>query len=351
VAALPESRWGKKVLRYAAIARNFSPDVARWKHRVDMRPVPRPYASRLGASRVARLDRKPDALLQIGAWYDVGGARGIRPSLRCSYHDANLAALINHHEVVFDSNARYVRRELKLERRVYDRMDLLMPMSEWLRRSFIEDFDQPESKVVAVGAGPNLSSLPDPVRRDFSSPRFLFVGREFERKGGRELLQAFERVRAERPDAELWLVGPSRLDLNQEGVRFMGRILRNTPEGDREMDRLYRAATAFVMPSRFEPFGIVFLEAMAYGLPCVGGDACAMPEIIADGVSGYVTPPANVDLISARLLALAGNPERSHQMGEAGRKNVLDSYNWDAVADRMVSEMSARLSHAVPAPR
>jgi starch synthase len=297
----------------------------------------------LGASRVKRLDRKPDALLQIGAWYDVSAVRGVRPSIRCSYHDANLAAVVHHHQIRFDPRGRFARKIMDLERRVYDRMDLIMPMSEWLRRSFVEDFDQPESKVVAVGAGPNLSPLPDSPRRDFGTPRFLFVGREFERKGGPELLQAFGRVHARRPDAELWVVGPSTLDVDQPGVHYLGRILRNTPEGDKALDRLYRDATAFVMPSRFEPFGIVFLEAMAYALPCVGGNVCAMPEIIADGVSGYVTPPADVDSLTERLLALADNPEQARVMGEAGRRRVLEHYNWDAVAERMVSEISERL--------
>ena len=64
------------------------------------------------------------------------------------------------------------------------------------------------------------------------------------------------------------------------------------------MQDAYRRATAFVMPSRYEPFGIVFLEAMAYWLPCVGSRTCAMPEIIDEGVTGLLAEPDDVDSLA-----------------------------------------------------
>ena len=77
------------------------------------------------------------------------------------------------------------------------------------RRSFVEDFGVAPGKVVAVGAGANLDALPEPpFERAPSPPRVLFVGLKFDRKGGPDLLSAFARLRADHPDAELWLVGP-----------------------------------------------------------------------------------------------------------------------------------------------
>ena len=192
-----------------------------------------------------------------------------------------------------------------------------------------------------MGSGANMDRVPDPPERDFGLPRLLFVGKQFARKGGENLLKAFRLVHAQRPDAELWLVGPRRLEEEHAGVRWFGRIDRSTPEGDAEMHRLYREATAFVMPSLYEPFGIVFLEAMAYRLPCIGGACCAMPEIIEDGVTGYVAP-YDVEQLAERLLAVINDPEQARAMGEAGYRRFRERYGWDNVAARTVSAVAGR---------
>ena len=219
--------------------------------------------------------------------------------MRGSYHDGNLALSLAREEPLLDPRSRSVRRALEADRRFYDRMDVLLPMSEWLRRSFVADFGQSPEKVVTVGAGANLHEVPELPERDYESPRILFVGKQWERKGGPQLLEAFRLVRAERPDAELWVVGPEQAPAAEAGVRFLGRISRATPDGERRLGEVYAGATMFAMPSLYEPFGIVFLEAMAYGLACVASDRCAMPEIVDDGATGYVVPARDVGAAGA----------------------------------------------------
>ena len=145
-------------------------------------------------------------------------------------------------------------------------MDVLLPMSEWLRRSFIADFGQDPEKVVTVGAGANLHELPEVPERDYESPRILFVGKQWERKGGPQLLEAFRLVRAERPDAELWVVGPEQAPAAEPGCGSSAASHARLRDGERRLGEVYAGATVFAMPSLYEPFGIVFLEAMAYGL-------------------------------------------------------------------------------------
>ena len=197
---------------------------------------------------------------------------------------------------------------------------------------FVADFGQSPDKVVTVGAGANLTTVPeprarlrvaaDPVRRQ-----------AWERKGGPQLLEAFRRVRAERPDAELWIVGPEEAPATEAGVRFSAGSHARA-EGERRLGCGLRGRDMFAMPSLYEPFGVVFLEAMAYGLPVRGSDRCAMPEIIEDGVTGHVVDAVDIGTLAQRLL----EPRRAgaaRAFGEAGHRRFLERYTWDAVAARM----------------
>jgi len=177
--------------------------------------------------------------------------------------------------------------------------------------------------------------------RTYEQPRFLFVGMQWERKGGPQLLEAFRLVHAERPGAELWIVGPERAPATAPGVRFFGRISRASPNGERRLGELYAGATAFAMPSVYEPFGVVFLEAMAYGLACVSSDRCAMPEIVADGVSGFTVDAHDVDALGQRLLELT-DPERAGAFGQEGRRRLVERFTWDGVAQRIVDAIASR---------
>lgn len=324
-------------------AASFSPERLRWHQRTRLNPVRRALMSAAGTARARRVAERPDAVLQIGAFYDLYRLPGLRPRVRCSFHDGNQAVSLRREIGRLDRGSRFVRRSLRFERRVYDGLDLIMPISEWLRESFIEDFGQSPDKVVAVGAGANLDTIPDPVVRGDGPARFLFVGKDFPRKGGETLLRAFAGVHADHPDAELWIVGPPSDPGPQPGVVFHGQIDRRDPEGDARLLGLYRDATAFAMPSIYEPFGFVFLEAMAWSLPCLGTTACAMPEIIDDGRTGYVVTPSDADALGDRMSRLAADPAAAARMGQAGRERFLERYTWDVVAGRIISEIEARL--------
>lgn len=339
-----------RVLDRAAQAASVAPGRRRWWQRYTGGVYPaaglvRRARTALATRRAGDLPERADAVLQVGAWYDLSGLRG--PRLRASYHDGNLATFLRRPDVEVDPRSRAVRTALERERRLYDRMDLILAMSAWLARAFVEDFGQDPAKVVAVGAGANLDDLPPDPHRDaesFASPRVLFVGKgDFARKGGPQLRDAFAELRGARPEAELWLVGPPPAADPRPGERWLGRIDRRTPAGEAELRGLYSRATVFALPSLYEPFGIALLEAMAYALPCLAADGCAMPEIVADGDTGLLAVPGDAGSLAANLRALTHDPERSRSMGAAGRRRLVERYTWDAVGGRIVAEIARRL--------
>jgi glycosyltransferase involved in cell wall biosynthesis len=103
-------------------------------------------------------------------------------------------------------------------------------------------------------------------------------------------------------------------------------------------DRLaaeYRRADVFCLPSRQEGFGIVFLEAMAAGLPIVAARAAAVPEVVLDGVCGILVPPGNPEALAGALNRLLSSAVERHRMGEAGHRRV-SIYDAPLVAARFL---------------
>lgn len=325
-------------------AASFSPDLERWKQRYNagaspLSPLVRKAMSAISSRRAARLAPDAGVLLQMTGYFDP---ERWRPGLlRCSYHDGNLAGYLRRTDLELAPDSPGVRRALAYERSLYDAVDLIFCMSEGLRQSFIDDFEQAADKVVTVGAGANVHAPAQMPARDPSPPRLLFVGKQFQRKGGPTVVAAFERLRADYPDAELWIVGPTDLAIDTPGVTVHGRISRDEPDGERQLADLYARATAFVMPSIYEPLGIAVIEAMASRLPCLVSTGGALPELVEHGVNGLLIDPGDEQALYAHMRTLAGDPELARRMGEAGYARYEGRFTWDAVADRMLAAISS----------
>lgn len=321
-------------------ALSFQADMAKWKFRYHLHPGLSRQMTRAARRELDRLDpAEYGAILQVGAWYDLSGYRD-KPAV--SYHDGNLAARLNSPYGYPPVDRRHLRSALDLERDIYQRMELIFPMSEWLAGSFRRDFGVPAAKLFPVGAGINLPRIREVEGKTYEAPRILFVGKDFRRKGGEDLLAAFRLVRQEIADAELTIIGPV-LETIPEGVRCLGFVSKQTEQGVERLLDEYQRATIFVMPSLYEPFGIVFAEAMAHRLPCIGSNICAMPEIIQQGRTGFLCPVRSPETLAAQMIALLKDPARCREFGNAGYERYRRNFTWQAVVQRMCDVMETRI--------
>lgn len=319
---------------------NFHPDIEKWKFKFHLDTKLYAAMTRAARSQLSEADLNAiDATFQVGAWYDM---TCIRDRLHVSYHDGNLAALLKSPFGHPDIARSHIQRTLDYERSLYARLDVIFPMSQWLADSFHRDFGVPYEKLVPVGAGINLPHVRSTGERDYSNKRFLMVGRDFERKGGRVLLKAFERLLKSHPDARLTVIGPDDIG-RHPNVDNLGFLDKRSPQGLEKLLNAYESSTAFVMPSLYEPFGIVFAEAMAHRLPCIGTSVCAMPEIINEGATGFVVPPYDDVALADRMLRLAEDPRLCKTMGDAGYAKYLSEFTWDRVTEKIVTEIGRRL--------
>src|SRR6266576_2352539 len=229
-------------------------------------------------------------------------------------------------------------------------------MSDYLRRSMVTDFGLAEDRVETVLAGANLDlgAIPPLPTTPPGPPTILFVGKQWERKGGPLLLEAFRGVRRAVSDARLLIVGctPPIAGAHELGVEIVGPVAKHAPNGQARLSALYQSADVFCMPSQFEPFGVVFVEAMLHGLPCVGSNRCAIPEIIAHGETGWVVPGDDAASLRDTLVAaLASRGEDSrHGMRRACRERALRLFTWERVAERMARVMSRHIAPLAVAP-
>jgi alpha-maltose-1-phosphate synthase len=312
---------------YLALARAVRPSRARWL-----------ASAGFSASRRRELDATLERELRMRAGsYDLI----VQLQTRCSpprpyviYTDNTMALTQRLFPQYAPLTPRQVRHWLEFEAQVCRQAQVVFTFSEFARGSVIADYDCPAERVLAVGAGANQLAATIEERGP-AQPRALFVGNEFERKGGEVLLSAWGLVRERLPDAQLIVAGPKhgRRSALPPGVSWLGRLSRA------ELEAQYRAATAFVMPSLFEAWGHVFVEAMGYGVACIGSDCCAMPEIIDEGVTGVLVAPGQPEPLARALAELLGDPTKAAEMGRAGHAKVLSSMTWEHVADRVVRRL------------
>ena len=98
--------------------------------------------------------------------------------------------------------------------------------------------------------------------------------------------------------------------------------------------QLLTHAAVFVCPSIYEPMGIVNLEAMACETAVVASRVGGIPEVVADGETGYLVEPANAEELAARVNELVGDAELAARFGQAGRKRAVEHFSWPAIAER-----------------
>lgn len=179
--------------------------------------------------------------------------------------------------------------------------------------------------------------VPAPPESTEAGPlRVLYVGMVKREKGVIDLVRALQRLREEGLDAELHIAGQT--DIEPEYTAELKRII--TASGlvtfhgfmaKPELHALYRQSHVFVLPSYYETFGIVVIEAMQFGLPVVAAASGGIPEIVTHGENGLLYRPGDVEELAACLRELAASPALRARLGAAGRQSVETRYGWDGL--------------------
>jgi glycosyltransferase involved in cell wall biosynthesis len=237
---------------------------------------------------------------------------------------------------------------LNIERVLARFTDRIIAVSESLRRELVEEYHvAAPQKLVAIPLGFELGeylaceSLRGELRRELAitdDTRLIgIIARLTPIKAPQLFLDVARRVRQERPDVQFLLVGGGEMRELLEGsarkmgltgiVRFLG--------WRRDLPRLYADLDVVVLTSKNEGTPVSLIEAMASGVPVVSTNVGGVPDIVVDGVNGYLVPPGDEDALTVAILDLLNRPARASVMGQEGRRSVRLQYT----VERLVNDM------------
>lgn len=319
-----------KSMKYWLHAHNFSPKRNVWRQNYCLDLKHRHALTRAAGT----IPVESIYCLQVGSMFCLPT---VRPDKICaSYSDGNLAQSLNSNIPMAGVSPKRLDQALRYEEETSQQMSAVFTFSEYLRQSFIHDYHVPEDRVFNVGGAVNLSEIPFvDEHKDWSTPRILFIGVDFVRKGGPQLLQAFARVRESIPNAELHIVGPDTVDYLPAGAICHGYLSKSNLGHRQRLEFLFRDCTLLALPSLYEPFGIAPLEAMLYQLPCVVTDGWALREFVTPGFNGELVEKGSIEDLTAKLIQCLSDPVAMQAMGKRGREIALRRYTWPAVVGRI----------------
>lgn len=158
----------------------------------------------------------------------------------------------------------------------------------------------------------------------------MFVGRDFQRKGGYFVYKAFCELAKKQPDVELHVAGPKRNPISNPvpGYFYYGDSNHD------KLSELFNECDIFCMPSYFEAYGLVFIEALCYGLPCIGRNCYEMPYFIEDGVTGLLIDNDDIGNLADCMYRLLHDEKIKYEVDNR-RNDYLKKYTWESVADRI----------------
>ncbi len=208
--------------------------------------------------------------------------------------------------------------------------------SRWAANSAVTDYGAVPTKVHVVPFGANIETVPsrEQVVRSFNAERcrLLFVGVEWLRKGGDialETLLALERLGV---PAELTVVGclpPN--GFKHPNLKVIPFINKNEPEGRERLQELWNEADFFLLPTRAECFSIALCEANAYGIPILSTLTGGVPELVRDGVNGYLFPlAARGEAYAEQICKVYRDPMAYQALRISSREEFESRLNWDA---------------------
>lgn len=275
-----------------------------------------------------------DVLVAPAASTEIAFLRTRVPIIYLS--DATFSLLTNYYPAFSNLLALSAWEGNLIERRAIRRARALVYATSWAARSAVSDYGAPAEWTHVAPFGANLDDPPS--REEALAPRtsaqyrLLFLGVNWERKGGRIALDTLRQLERRGIAAELVVCGCAPpADVQHQRMTVIPFLDKGSVEDRRRLRALFLTSHVFFLPTRAECSGVAFCEAHAYGLPVVTTDTGGVSEVVTHGENGILLPPEAGGEDYAQVISeLRRAPGRLMRLGKAGRAGFEERLNWDA---------------------
>lgn len=225
---------------------------------------------------------------------------------------------------------------LRAQRAAFNATDHFFPVSRYLAEHLHEEHQVAWSAMTVVGTG--TGAIRPAPKVEVAGDRLLMVAKVgFDYKGGFEVLRAFDLLRAKRPRLSLTIVAGAWADR----IEPRAGLTIHRAVGLEELQRLFEAASLYVMPSRNEPWGLVYLEALSTETPVVGLRRNALPEMLDMGRFGYMLNDSDAHELANIIDKALDDEAGRRRKGREGRASIEQRFTWERVAHLMLEAMGA----------
>lgn len=289
-------------------------------------------------------DKNVDLVLAPAGLAAIAHLRATMPIIY--FDDRCLAGAMDYHAVLSGLFRWSREQSLELERLALRNAALVIYASEWAASAARMAYTAEVSKIHVIPMGVNFDELPPPPKqRDFPAGRInlLMIGVDWVNKGGPVAYEALRELKRRGHQARLVVCGcevPT--TINDPDVVSEGFLRKDVPDERERLEQHLREAHFFILPTRFEAYGIAFCEAAAYGIPALGTHTGGVPTIVQDGVTGCLFAlDSNGAAYADRIEELQRDAARWQAMRSAARKRAEEVFTWDAFANALVAQVEA----------
>ncbi len=332
---------GAKVIRIPCGPPGFIPKEEMFPYLEEFAQRANPYLARTGVIH--------------SHYWDGGYVAGFFRNGRLWVHTPHSLGKLKQASLPDEERYRYSER-IEIETAVYAECDRIIALTEKERDELGSLYGVPREKITVIPPGVDVQRFrPIAEKRALKRklgfppdrPIVFSLGRLDERKGFDLFFRAAaEVIRAGGQPRPLFVLsaGAGHPNEREERTKLEGLIKELGIESsviwlgilaEENLPLFYGAADVFVLPSRYEPFGIVLLEAMACGLPVVATVLGGPSKVITPGVDGLLVDPTDIEALSTAILELLANRKRRETMGRKARERVMAEFSWEKVAQRV----------------
>jgi len=295
---------------------------------------------------------QPDIVLVIKADY-LAYTTFKQPSI--TIHDATFAVLVDYYDVFYNLCQRTINSGNRMYQNALEKAYAAVFSADWASKSAIRDYGISANKIHTIPLGANIEKAPDPElvttwikeRSEKAVCTFLFLGIDWERKGGADALQMVLELNRMGIKAVLNVIGctPDIQEADRPYIHLMGFMRKDVPAEYERLVQSIAESHAILLPSLAECYGCVFCEVNAFGLPALGRDTGGISEIIKDGHNGLLLGPKESPAAFARRWKTIWEDKSLYiDMSHRARKEYDERLNYDVFVTRLEKIMDAAVS-------